>query len=39
MIGYLEAACGIGMIIAPLFGAVLYEIDGYNLIYNGIGVT
>jgi MFS family permease len=28
-IGYIEAACGIGLLFGPLMGAVAYSIGGY----------
>jgi MFS family permease len=30
LIGLLEGACGVGMIMGPLIGTVLYSIFGYN---------
>lgn len=39
MVGYIEAATGIGMIFGPPIGAGLYSIGGYHLIYNGFGAT
>ena len=30
-IGLIEASAGVGLLIGPLFGAILYEIGGYML--------
>ena len=39
MVGYIEAATGVGMICGPPIGAALYYIGGYHLIYNGFGAS
>ena len=31
MIGLLESSSGIGLLLGPFFGAILYEIGGYVL--------
>ena len=37
MMGYIEAVTGIGLILGPLFGSVLYSIGGYNFIFYSFG--
>ena len=37
MVGYIEAATGIGLILGPLIGSSLYSIGGYHFIYNFFG--
>jgi len=37
MVGYIEAATGIGLILGPLIGSTLYSIGGYHFIYNFFG--
>lgn len=37
MVGYIEAATGIGLILGPLIGSGLYSIGGYHFIYNFFG--
>jgi MFS family permease len=39
MVGYIEAATGIGLILGPLIGSSLYSIGGYHFIYNFFGST
>ena len=37
VIGYIEAFTGIGTIIGPLLGMVLYSIGGYEFIFYSFG--
>jgi MFS family permease len=36
-IGLIEASSGIGLLLGPFFGAMLYEIGGYMLPFIGTG--
>jgi len=36
-IGWGEAACGLGLLLGPLMGAVLYDIGGYVLPFATFG--
>lgn len=36
-IGLIEASSGIGLLLGPFFGALLYEIGGYILPFAGTG--
>jgi hypothetical protein len=37
MIGYIEAVTGIGLIMGPLLGSVLYSLGGYDFIFYSFG--
>ena len=37
MVGYMEASSGIGLIMGPLLGSILYAIGGYTFIYFSFG--
>jgi len=37
MIGYIEAVTGIGFILGPLLGSLLYYIGGYRFIFFSVG--
>ena len=37
MIGYIEAVTGIGLIMGPIIGSVLYSIGGYTFIFYSFG--
>ena len=37
MIGMLEAAAGLGMMVGPLFGTFLFSLGGYNFMYYSFG--
>ena len=37
MIGMLEGAAGLGMMVGPLIGTFLFWIGGYNFIYYSFG--
>lgn len=37
MIGMLEAAAGLGMMVGPLFGTFLFSLGGYNFMYYSYG--
>jgi MFS family permease len=37
MVGYIEAATGIGLILGPLIGSTLFSIGGYHFIYYFFG--
>ena len=37
MIGYIEAAVGIGMVFGPMIGSLLYAIGGYRFIFWSFG--
>ncbi len=38
MIGYIEAAVGIGCVLGPISGSLLYAIGGYRFIFWSFGV-
>jgi len=38
MIGYIEAAVGIGCVLGPIIGSLLYAIGGYRFIFWSFGV-
>jgi MFS family permease len=38
-IGWAEAACGVGFLVGPLIGAVLYSIGGYVLPFATFAAT
>lgn len=38
MLGYCEAACGIGLMIGPGMGSALYALGGYQTIFYSIGL-
>ena len=37
MIGYIEAITGVGLIIGPLIGSLLYSLGGYNFTFFSFG--
>ena len=37
IVGYIEAATGIGLILGPILGSSLYSIGGYNFLFNFFG--
>jgi MFS family permease len=37
MIGYIEAVTGIGFILGPLLGSLLFYIGGYRFIFFSVG--
>lgn len=37
MVGYIEAVTGVGLILGPLIGSVLYSIGGYLFIFYAFG--
>ena len=37
MVGYIEAVTGIGLILGPLLGSLLYAIGGYRFIFFSFG--
>jgi len=37
MIGYIEAVTGIGLIMGPIIGSLLYLIGGYNFSFFAFG--
>jgi MFS family permease len=37
MIGMLEAGAGLGMMVGPLIGTLLFSIGGYNFMYYSFG--
>ena len=39
MIGYIEAFQGIGLIVGPLIGSLLYSIGGYRFIFFTMGIS
>ena len=38
MIGYIEAVTGIGFILGPLLGSLLFYIGGYRFIFFSVGI-
>lgn len=37
MIGYIEAVTGIGLIMGPILGSILYSIGGYSFTFYAFG--
>lgn len=38
MIGMLESSSGVGLLLGPLFGAILYQLGGYMLPFFAMGI-
>ena len=38
MIGYIEAVTGIGLILGPIIGSLLYALGGYKFIFYSFGL-
>lgn len=37
MVGYIEAVVGVGMIMGPVIGSILYHFNGYSFTFYSFG--